>query len=973
MAPDLQDSVWATVPDNPLADADRSLLRLPSSSQNSRKVVRTLPTTVEEESNTTLPVNQIITLLHQRPEVAVDLKHLLAEFWLKQGIAAQEDSITDELLFSNLASNRALRRAASLWLRARGYIPDDDFPDESNIQIDDTEPLSAQQQQASLARQPGTPQMPQRDLALESAIDLPEGSELVTQDPSLAPTRMSGLPILDSSGYPTREQTLNAPLQHALKPSSAKQAALEAEQPELLLRRPAPYNLESLRDLYTQVPEQTADLKPFGTDLFVPRGTGSREIPIDLPIGPDYILGPGDAVMISLWGGVTQSFTRPVMSGGSIVLPEAGPVQVAGLTLEHAEALIQNTLAGQFHNERVLVSIARLHTVRIYVVGDVLRPGAYDLSAVSTPLNALYAAGGPTRTGSLRHVRHTRGHALLRELDLYDFLRNGLRTDTDRLQAGDTIVVPPIGATAEISGMVKRPAIYEFDPPTTLAQILAEAGGLRAEAAVAHIRVERIEVDGHRSTTEIELPNEATSVAAQERMAAFTIQDGDRIVVAPVLPYSEKVIYTSGHFARPGRAPYREGMTLSEALHSFQDLLPEPAPSGEIIRLVAPDLHPEAIAFQVADVIGGRSPAIPLRPFDTILVRGRYENDAPRVTMRGEVLKPGVYALTDGMTAAQLVRLAGGFKRSALVTDADLASYEVRDGTHVISRRRTVRIGDAVLRPNSPEDVPLLPGDVLTVHQISGWDDIGSSITLTGEVTYPGTYGLQEGETLSSVIRRAGGLRETAYPEGAVMVRQQVKQLEVKSRTELIRQIETTSAGARLGAGEGDQNGTLQLLVQQQNQVLERLRTEPIVGRLVITISSDISAWQNTPADIQLRAGDVVQIPKRPGFVLVTGQAYNTSAISFVPGRDAGWYLRHAGGATDMANRKEVFVIRANGLVVGRRSGEWYQSVLSTRMNPGDVVVVPQKIVGGSAIWKNTLATAQIVSSIAFTAALALR
>jgi protein involved in polysaccharide export with SLBB domain len=264
---------------------------------------------------------------------------------------------------------------------------------------------------------------------------------------------------------------------------------------------------------------------------------------------------------------------------------------------------------------------------------------------------------------------------------------------------------------------------------------------------------------------------------------------------------------------------------------------------------------------------------------------------------------------------------------------------------------------------------------VLTVHQVSGWNDIGASVTLAGEVTYPGTYGLQEGERLSSVLLRAGGFRTTAYPDGAVLVRRQVKELEEKSRAELIRQIETTSAGGKLGQSisGGEDSATLQLLAQQQNQVVQQLRSQPAVGRLVIKIGRDIASWANTDADIELRAGDVLTVPKRPGFILVSGQVYNASAITYVPGKDAGWYLRRAGGATDVANRKEIFVVHSNGLVVGRRSGEWYQEdVLSTRLTPGDVVVVPQKIVGGSVFWRNMLATAQVVSSIAFTAALAL-
>jgi protein involved in polysaccharide export with SLBB domain len=387
-----------------------------------------------------------------------------------------------------------------------------------------------------------------------------------------------------------------------------------------------------------------------------------------------------------------------------------------------------------------------------------------------------------------------------------------------------------------------------------------------------------------------------------------------------------------------------------------------------------PDLRAEAIDFNIPDVLTGNE-QIHLQPFDTIRVLGRYEADGPKVQVHGEVLHPGTYPLSRAMTMADLVRMAGGFNRSALLDDADLASYDIKDGKQVLSRRDTVKIGEAVNNPGSSADIALKPGDVLTIHQISGWNDIGSSVSLEGEVTYPGPYGIQEGERLSSVLKRAGGFRPTAYPMGAVLVRNQVKELENKSRNELIRQIETTPAGAKLAPSLSAQDdaATLQILVQQQKAVLERLRSQPAIGRLVIRINADIASWEGTPADIEMRRGDVLTIPKKPGFVLVSGQVYNASAITFVPGKTAGWYLKRAGGSTEGGNIKEVLVIRANGLVVGRRSGEWYEpGVLETKLEPGDVVVVPQKVFGGSAALRNLFATAQVFSSIGFAAALAL-
>ena len=903
---------------------------------------------------TALSTNRIIAIIHEKPELIIELKKVLADYLQQKGIIVQQDSITDEMLFSNISASSDLRDTITNWLRARGYIPSTETETPSALSIEDDNSAEGKSQTSE--------ELP----ALPSGMELSRNAALY----GLPKNENAGNLVSDSRERQgvARSSTVKVPVR------TQDRDAVSTDAIEIL-HQTTPYNLQSLRDLYTQVPEQSAKLKRFGSDMFVIRGMATKEMPLDLPIGPDYVLGAGDGITINLWGGVSENFTRTVDREGRIALPEAGAIVVAGLTLARAEELIQGALSQQFKNARVAVSISKLRTVRIYVVGDVQRPGAYDISSLSTPLNALYAAGGPTSVGSLRIVRHYRGNNLIRTVDLYDLLLHGVRTDVERLEPGDTILVPAAGPQIAIAGMVKRPAIYELNGETKLSELFDEAGGLRVSAALTHITVERVETEGHRVTLNINLPNGSTVELARRQFDAFVIKDGDKVIVAPILPYSEKAIYLEGHVVRPGKYPFHDEMRLDNVIRSYQDLLPEPSEHGEIIRLMPPDLRPEVIDFTVSDALAGNE-QIHLQPFDTIRILGRYEADAPKVTIRGEVLRAGDYALSQGMTAAQLVRMAGGFKRSALLDDADLASYEVRDGKQVIGQRSIVKIGLAVKNPQSSDDVVLKSGDILTVHQLSGWNDIGASVTLAGEVTYPGTYGLQEGERLSSVIQRAGGFRSTAYPTGAVLARLQVKELEEKSRAELIHQIETTSAAARLApnATGQDETGTLQLLVQQQDQVLQRLRSQPAEGRLVIKISSDIAVWAGTAADIELRSGDELTIPKKPGFVLVSGQVYNTSAITYVPGKDAAWYLSRAGGSTNLANRKEIFVIRANGVVVGRRSGEWYGgNVLSTKLDPGDVVVVPQKIIGGSQFWKNMLATAQVASSIAFTAALALR
>jgi protein involved in polysaccharide export with SLBB domain len=912
-------------------------------------------------SHLSLTATQIFAILQEKPEVVIELKSVLADSLQQQGISSQPDSITDEMLYGQINSSSQVRTDITSFLRARGYISEADL--QRSMLAGDTGDDSSVSLQ-SLAQIPG------------ANLPVDGFSRNTTNGATLPEGGLNGASILANSAQRPMGNGNTAP---DAQNQSEKNVSNITDAPQVL-HLPTPYNLLSLRDLYTQIPASPRHLKRFGSDVFLNRdslsasrlGGATSAMPLDTPIGPDYVVGPGDSLTIDIWGGISQTVTRLITRDGRIMLPEAGDLQVAGLTLERTRMVIQTALRQQFRNAQVSVTVSQLRMVRVYVVGDVQRPGAYEISSLSSPLSALYAAGGPTAVGSLRILRHYRGKVLIGNIDLYDFLLHGVRNGDDRLQGGDTLLVPPAGSQVAISGAVKRPAIYELQGATNLSELLEDAGGATVAAALGHITVDRIDANQLRETVSLDLSTFGDPAAARAAIASFQVKDGDRVHVAPILPYSERVIYVEGHVVRPGRLPYHDGMRLNQILASYQDVLPEPAILGEIVRLMPPDLHPVTINFSVPDVLIGNS-NLTLQPFDTIRILGRYDMDAPKVSVGGEVIRPGSYPLSEGMTAAQLVRMAGGFKRDAWLQDADLMSYRVVDGSAIVSRRTDIQIGNAVLKDDRGADVILKSGDVLTVHQITGWNDIGASITIEGEVAHSGSYGFREGEHLSDILRRAGGFRETAYPEGAVLTRDQVRELEEKSRAQLISQIEASSAAARLSPniGGADQSATLQLIQQQQDQVLSRLRSQPASGRLVIHINADINSWAGSPADIQVRSGDVLRVPKRPGFVLISGQVYNASAITFVPGKTAEWYLQHAGGTMGIANRKEIFIIRANGSVVGRHSGEWYDHVLSTRLYPGDVVVVPQKIIGASLFWRNLLTTAQLAASIAITTSVA--
>ncbi len=746
------------------------------------------------------------------------------------------------------------------------------------------------------------------------------------------------------------------------QPARKEEAPYENPDNPQVQHQKMPYsNIPSLTDIYSQFSGGGAKLRRFGSDAFL-IGTGNANLlPMDLPAGPDYVLGPGDNLTLNLWGGLSERLSRNIDREGQIELPEAGPVMISGMTIEQAQTTIQKTLDSQFHGEHVEISLGRLRTVRVYVVGDVQRPGAYDVSSLSTALSALYAAGGPTSRGSLRIMRQMRGDKLVRQIDLYDFLLHGIRSNDDRLQAGDTILVPPVGPQVTVEGMVHRPAIYELNGEQELNQILDLAGGVMVSASLKQIHVERIEAHENRTMFNLQLPDNPAEAAA--KLAAFNVKDGDDVVITQIQPYNSQAVYLEGHVFHPGKYPYKEGMTIADLLRSYQDVMPEPAERGELIRLQPPDFRPETIPFNLPDVLIGNNP-IPLQPLDLIRIYGRYDVDSPTVTVEGEVVRPGSYPMSEGMTVAGLVKMAGGFRRSAYRANAGLVSYTVQDGQRVVLSRTDVEI-DKALEGDKSADVVLKPGDTVNIRQLAGWQDIGGSVTVSGEVTHTGSYGIVDGERLSSVLKRAGGFRQDAYPYAAVLIRVQVRELGEQARQQMIQRIEDTPVQVKSGPlGEGSSE-MLTSLTAQRNEILTTLRNRPASGRLVISISPDISRWENTSADIELRAGDTLTIPKRPSFVAVTGQVYNPIAISYSPGKKLGWYLRKGGGAMRSGNTKDIYVLRSDGSVVPRGRGWFNNNFNDLHMRPGDTIFVPEKITGGSTVWQGILGVAQVMSAAA--------
>lgn len=837
-----------------------------------------------------------------------------------------------------------------------------------------------------------------------------------------------------------------------------------------MLHQPNPYaNVPSLYDLYVQAASNARPLERFGLDDFRKGEANPAYLPMDLPVGPNYVVGPGDSLSIDLWGGVSQRLLRTVDREGRVALPEAGPILVSGRTLGDVQQEVQRVLRTQFRDVSADVSLQRLRTVRVYVVGDVSSPGAYDVSSLSTPLNALFAAGGVTQQGSLRLLQHYRGKQLIQEVDAYDLLLHGIRGDLERLENGDSLLVPPLGPTVKVDGMVRRPALYELHSEKTLEDVLDLAGGILPAAALRHIEVQRLMAHEKRTMLSVEIGEASDPEAIRAQLRGFAVQDSDEIHIFPIAPYNSASIYLEGHVLRPGRYSYKPEMKLTDVVASYADLLPEPSVRyAEIIRLHTPDYHPVVEAFDLAGALEHPETAPKLEPLDTVRIFGRYDFEpAPEVLVtgevrapgryrtsgqqhlrdviyqaggvgpdalldsaqlfrrqsdgttrvfsinlrdaltgdplnnvlvqprdrilvqrqpeqvspanvyvRGDVARPGRYPLVVDMRVSDLVRSAGGLLRSANPDSGDLTHYAISNssGERVQAGHQDLSLA-AALAGNEGQNLPLHDGDLLTVPQQAGWNDIGAVVTLRGEVRKPGVYGIRPGDRLSSLIKRAGGLLPTAYPRAAMFERVEVRELQEKNRQELIQRLEQESTVVKTSASTSgaEEVALQQAAIQQRQRALDALRRAPVSGRLVIHIRTDHKSFEGSPDDIELRAGDSLTIPKQPGAVTVVGQVYNANALTYTPGRNAGWYLSRAGGATQLANKGAIFIVRADGSVTsGKQGGLWSGGVLSATMGPGDAIVVPEKPVLGGSRLKNVLSVAQIASSAALVAAVAI-
>lgn len=685
------------------------------------------------------------------------------------------------------------------------------------------------------------------------------------------------------------------------------------------------------------------ELKQFGYDFF--KNSLQLTSAIDaMPVGSQYMLGPGDVVSLTAWGAVNLRQELTVDRNGELMIPKVGPVRVWGLSFDKAKAAVSEAMNRYFRNYEMNLALSKLRTIQVYVVGEVEAPGNYPVSALATVINALAAAGGPAHNGSLRSVRVTRGGQTVATVDLYDMLLSGDRNKDVQLQNGDTIFVPVIGPVVAVAGEVRRPAIYELNGTTTVPEILKMAGGVAASGSLGRIQIERLETNSGRIV--LDFVPKAGSLEAD--LVGAELKDRDMVKVFPVQAAVRQVVVLKGNVQQSGEYQFRPGMRLTDLIPSTQMLLPESyLDSVEVTRISPPDYRRELLTVSLRRALAGnQADNLTLQEQDTVKVFSRWEmEEKPKVAVNGAVVNPGQYDYFPGMSVRDLVTAAGSAKRNAFLDQAELSRVNI-SGDKAESSRIQLDLGKA-LAGDSAHNLLLQNDDVLIVRGVTDWQDATDKfVTLKGEVRFPGVYSVAHGEKLSSVIARAGGYTEKAYLRGAKFTRRSVRDLQQKRMDEISIKTERDilqkqSSLAAVASTKEELEATKSALEGLQRGVaqLRALRAE---GRMVIRLSES-KELQGSNDDVTLEGGDELEIPLRPSVVTVLGHVYNPNSFVYQAGEDIGWYLDKTGGPVAEAEKSEMYVIRADGTVFSRQQS-FFGSFLSASFEAGDTLVVPQKL-----------------------------
>jgi polysaccharide biosynthesis/export protein len=713
----------------------------------------------------------------------------------------------------------------------------------------------------------------------------------------------------------------------------------------------------ALRDLFIRVTKLplmksgTSALKPFGYDLFDhPVSTFAPSTNVPVPAG--YVVGPGDELEVQLYGAKNANLKLIVGRDGRVNMPEIGPIAVGGQSFASAKEELESRVGRQMVGVRASVTMGDTRTIRVFVLGAVKTPGSYTVSGLGTITSALFAAGGVQHIGSLRDIQLKRRGEIVRRLDLYDLLIHGNTTDDARLLPDDAVFVPPIGPTVTVDGEVHRPAIYEIRRENSVAEVIALAGGLTPEADTDKAALTRIDANLHRVVLQVDLTREAGRTT--------TVSNGDSLHVARLRPTLDAGIVVQGYVYTPGAFAYRAGMRLTDIIRSVDDLKPNADLHYILIRRELPPDRRVAVLSADLDAAlrePGSAADLPLMARDRITVFDlqssrdrvirpliedlREQSNISRpeevVRINGRANVPGEYPLETNMTVRDLIRAGGGLSDAAYGGTAELTRYRVVNGD---SRQTDLIKVDlaAVMRADPAANIRLEPFDVLSIKEVESWTDQETMI-IRGQVKFPGVYSVKPGETLKSVMLRAGGLTQYAFPEGSVFTRRELREREQRELDQLANRMQNDIAFVALEGSVANQAGAASALTVGQS-LLTQLRQAKAVGRLVINLPRLMQSAPGSQYDVVLRDGDELIVPKQRQEVTVIGEVQAVSSHLWHAGLTRDDYIAMSGGETRRADHGRIYVVRADGSVVPNAGSRWFRTA-NEEIKPGDTVVVP--------------------------------
>ncbi len=689
-----------------------------------------------------------------------------------------------------------------------------------------------------------------------------------------------------------------------------------------------------------------SELKPFGHELFR-QEFDLLEPDTSIPVPDNYVVGPGDQVHVQLIGKSNQEYLIEISRDSTLSIPDIGVFPVTGLSFTELKSDLKKRIKHQLIGVDAFITLGALRSIRVFVLGEIKKPGAYSVSGLSTMTNALMQGQGITDIGSLRNVELKRGGRLIQTLDLYELLLKGNSKNDVRILPGDVIHVPAIKSAVSVSGEIRRPAIYEIKNEQKIKDIIELAGGLLPTAQKSNVQIERVN-DKNQRLIDVDL--------GQKNGWDFSVKNGDIVKISSILDRQDNVIHLSGEVVSPGKYQWRPNLRLTDVISNLREIKSHADAEYIVIkRYPKPNHQLKVLTVSLRNALfqPSSSDNIQLEQDDEILVLSLNKNrtlqiqtiieqlnaqssaDEPSKIVRviGQVRGPGKYPLKQGMRVADLVVAGGRLSESAYTLDAELTRFVVepgkpRDILHII-----INLNEA-MKGNKAYNLELEPFDLLNIKEIPLWEE-EEQVELVGELKFPGKFAIQRGETLRSLLNRAGGLTKFAYPSGAVFIREDLKKREQERMDTMAANLEAELASISLErSGDPSQvqsSGTAQSL-------LTKLRTTKAAGRLVIDLEKIASAESEDFYSIVLRGGDKLYVPSKMQEVSVIGQVFHPTSHLFQPNLDMDDYVDLSGGMTRKADDDSVYVIRANG-AVHTATNSWLDD--NPDIEPGDTVVVP--------------------------------